>query len=104
MTPDLPPPPPPVEVPADAPTVAVPVPTLRWLAARDLYAEELRAYALNLQAAHLLTVADVEALRWERDTLARELAVAERRPRWSWVAAATVGGLVVGVVGWEIVR
>lgn len=104
-------PPPPVEVPADAPTTPVPVPTLHWLAARDLYAEELTACMLSDQAAHTLTLAELEAARWvaadnerRRRIAEQDLRIARRRPTWPVVVGLVVVSAGAGVYAWEIAR
>ena len=67
-----PPPPPPVEVVEGGPVAEVPVPTLHWLAARDLHAERVTACYLEATAARELALGDAATLRLELD-------VAERR-------------------------
>jgi hypothetical protein len=103
-----PPPPPPVEVPADVPRVWVPVPTVEWMAARDLHAERVTACYIELDGRHALALADVAELRWqvtqlehERDAWRRD---ARGRPGWGLVVAAGAVGLAVGAVGVVVVR
>ena len=105
--PPMPEPPPPIEVPADGPTQLVPLATLRWLALRDAYAEDLAAYSRTLDARLTFTRAELAAVEWDRDSCRASLELVQEQPpgpRWSWVAGAALGGLVVGVVAWESIR
>ena len=110
-----PPPPEPVEVHADAPTVALPAPTLRWLAYRDVYADEVTACYLDAAGRLDIAQAEADALRLDVAAVSTDLQhateraegwerIARRRPSWGVLVGAV---LVVGagsVVTWEAVR
>ena len=105
--PDCPPvPPPPVEVVEGAPAAEVPLPTLRWLADRDLYAVQLEACHHDARSELLLVEAERDAAVWLAEERARQVEALQQRPRWRTVALAGGVGVVVGSVAtaWVVSR
>jgi len=109
-TPDVPPPPPPVPIVLEGePIELVPRSMARWYGKRSLYADELKAYTIDLQAELRLERDVSRGLRLEAASnleLAKHWeAVAKReqsRPGWGAVAGVGIGtalaGFAAGVV------
>lgn len=113
---DCPPPPPAYVMPSPTdPYVHLPQPTARWLALRDVYADEVSACYLDASGRLRVALAERDALRLDLSAAEASLAVADartrewqgiarRRPSWGLLVGAS---LVVGlgsVVAWEAVR
>lgn len=74
------------------------MPTLQWLAARDVHAEAVTA-CYHVGASELAVVgSERDAAVWLAEERGRQVAALQRRPQWGTVAAAGVAGAAAGAV------